>query len=110
MSDIFYIKTHDTDPAMLYDLPSGVDLTGATAVVFNMRLRNTVAPKIDRKAASIVSAASPATLRYDWADDGSDTDTSGDYEAEFEVTRADGSTATFPTYGYIDVQIGGDIA
>lgn len=108
MNDTFYLKTGDTDPAMLYDLPPGIDLTGATAVVFNMRLRGTATAKISKAAATIVSASGPATLRYDWAP--GDVDTNGDFEAEFEVTRADGSIATFPNYGFIDVQIWGDIA
>ena len=108
MNDTFYLKTGDTDPAMLYDLPSGIDLTGALGVVFNMRLRNSTTAKISRANATIVSASAPATLRYDWAP--TDVDTNGDFEAEFEVTRSDGSIATFPNFGYINVQIGGDIA
>lgn len=38
-----------------------------------------------------------------------DTDTAGRFEAEFEVTYADGAVETFPNDGFIVVQIGPDI-
>lgn len=100
----FYIKQGDTSPAILVSLlPSDTDITGAAGVVFNMRLRGTTTPVIDRKAATIVAATGPAQLNYSWAS--GDTDVAGEYEAEFEVTRADGSVETFPNDSYIDIVI-----
>lgn len=104
----FYIKKGDTSPSLLVSLtPSDVDITGAT-VVFNLRARGSAATKVDRAAAVIVSPSGPAQLRYDWL--AGDTDTAGDYEAEFEVTRGDGSIETFPNDGNIEIRITGDIA
>lgn len=109
MADIFYLKRGDTDAAILYDLlPSDVDITGATGVVFNMRPRGSTTPTIARAAAVIVSPAGPATLRYDWQ--AGDTAIAGQYLGEFEVTRADGSVATFPNDSFIQIKITGDIA
>lgn len=109
MAETFYIKKGDTSPALLVDLtPTGVDITGATAVVFNMRARNGGAVKISRAAASIVTPTNPARVRYDWT--AINTDTVGNYDGEFEVTRADGSVETFPNDSYITIQITGDIA
>lgn len=107
MSDIFYIKEGDTSPALLYTLSPTVDLTGAS-VVFNMRLRSDGSVKVSRQAAVIVSPATDGVVRYDW--DADDTDTAGEYQAEFEVTYADSTVETFPNKDFITVKIDGDIA
>lgn len=105
----FYIKQDDTSPALLVELtPSDVDITGATGVVFSMRQRGSTTAKVNRAAAALVSPAGPASLSYAW--DAADTDTAGEFEGEFEVTRSDGSIETFPNDGYIAIIITGDIA
>lgn len=109
MSDKFYIKQGDTSPALQFELlPRSVDLTGASAIVFNMWKKDTQTVKVNRGGGSIVTASGTPTVRYSW--EAEDTDTVGDFEGEFEVTFADGSIGTFPNKGYIDIVIGEDIA
>lgn len=105
----FNIKQNDTGPAMLATLQdasgAAVNLTGAS-VRFHMRSVSGGNPAVDA-AATVVTAAS-GIVRYNWAPE--DTDSVGTYQAEFEVTYADGSIETFPNDGYIAVQIVDDIA
>jgi hypothetical protein len=105
----FYIKQNDTSPAMLATLQdandAAVDLTSAS-VRFHLRPISSRTVKVDA-AATIVTAVD-GTVRYDW--DAADTDTTGSYQAEFEVTYADASIETFPNDGYIRVEIISDIA
>lgn len=72
-----------------------------TRVSFIMRKQGDPAPKID-KLATIVDA-STRRVRYEWAD--GDTDTPGQYQAEWEVVYPDGKAQTFPlkTYHSVDV-------
>lgn len=108
MSDIFKIKEGDTSPSIQYALtPTSVVLTGAS-VVFSMRDRATGTIKVNRQAATIVTATVTPTVQYDWVT--ADTDTAGTYEAEFEVTYADTTVETFPNDGFITVTITGDVA
>lgn len=107
MSDTFYIKRGDTRASLLYELfPESTDLTGAT-VRFSMRPLNGVAV-IDRAAAAIVTPTGTPSVRYDWQP--GDTATAGAFEAEFEVTYADGGVQTFPNVGFIPVRIGADVS
>lgn len=69
-----------------------VDTTGAVVV--------DAAANIDDGAAGEVS--------YDWT--AADTDTGGHFKAEWEVTFSDGTIRTFPTPGYTNVKILGDLA
>lgn len=109
MSDAgaFFIKMGDTSPSLLFDLlPSTVDLTGAT-VRFSMRTRaGTVV--VSRASAAIVTATGTPRVRYDWQP--GNTATPGLHEAEFEVTYAGGAVETFPNFGFIAVQVSGDVA
>lgn len=100
----FNIKRNDTSPALEYTLSPAVDLTAALEVRFHMRLRGGVT-KID--AAATITTANPGVVQYNFA--ATDTDTSGIYEAEFEVTYADGTIETFPNSGYLSVSIKDDI-
>jgi len=108
MQDTHYLKRGDTSPSLLYALdPASVVLTGAT-VRFNMRAKDTGTVKVNRAAATIVTATGTPTVRYDWV--GADTDTAGFFDAEFEVTYSGGAVETFPNNGFIRVHIDGDIA
>ncbi len=81
--------------------------TGRT--LFSMRPKGSNnAAVIDRQGATVVTAQDTPQVRYDW--EAADTATAGFFEAEFEVTYADGSIETFPNYGYIGVAISQDIA
>lgn len=109
MADPFRIKQGDTSPSLQYALtPTSVDLTGAT-VVFSMRpaLAGS-AVKVNRQAATIVTATGTPTVRYDWAE--GDTDTAGVFYGEFEVTYSDDTVETFPNDGFILVSIAPQVA
>jgi hypothetical protein len=58
-----------------------------------------------------ITDASGGRVEYSWLSDGSDTDTSGSYEAEVEVVNEDtGRVTTFPSDGYREIRIIEDIA
>jgi len=99
----FTIKTGDTSPALRvalkYDDCKAVNTTDAT-VTFRMREYGGTVPVID-SAGVIVTIG--GVVEYRWAE--GDTDASGSYEAEFEVTYADGTVETFPSSGYIPVEV-----
>ena len=98
------IKRGDTSPALRVALkPETVSLVGATAS-FQMRYRRG-AIKVD--ASAIIESSDPPVVRYNWS--GSDTDTSGVFDAEFRVTYADGSIETFPNNGFIVVRVKEDV-
>lgn len=104
---IFFLKRGDTSPALQYSLlPAPIVLTGAT-VRFSMRPRGSVTPTINR-AVAVIEDALAGIVRYDWQV--ANTDTPGLYEAEFEVTYADGTVETFPNSDWIIIRIEGDIA
>lgn len=115
----FEIKQNDRRPVFVVVLKDNfgeageavVDLTAATAAVFNMRAASGGAVKISRGACTISNAAG-GEVTYAWA--ATDTDTVGEYEAEVEVTWNDGKAETFPggpTAGsYFDITITDDIA
>lgn len=99
----FSIKKGDTSPALRatlrYDDCSAVNLTGAS-VRFHMRQVGSTQVLIDA-AAVVVSVA--GVVEYRWTS--LNTAAVGAYEAEFEVTYADGKIETFPSDGFISVEI-----
>lgn len=108
------MKEGDLLPALEYDVryrdrrePLAIPLD--TTVVFTMRLKgSTGTPKVNREAAAVVSSAGGTVrLRYQWQT--GDTDTAGNYEAEFELDIG-GSPMTVPTVGYIPVVVGADLS
>lgn len=106
MAEIFHLKRGDTSPALLYRLDPAVDLTGAS-IVFNMRARGG-RPVLDRVPAVIDGAPADGVVRYDWG--ATEVADPGLFEAEFEVSYADGSIETFPNSDFIVISIAGDIA
>lgn len=90
----FYIKRHDTQPPLVKNLLAAdgqpVNLATAT-VVFIMSAGPTL--KVNRRPATVTNAAA-GQVAYQWV--GADTDTSGTYDGEFEVTYAVGGIQTFP--------------
>lgn len=103
----FYIKRNDTRPEIsvtaLDDAGAAVNLTGAT-VKFFMKQNNTL--KVNGTG-SLISAAA-GTMKYQWV--AADTDTAGDYLAEFQVTFGDGRILTFPNATYINVHVITDLS
>lgn len=107
MAEIFHLKRGDTSPALRYRLDPAVNLAGAS-VVFNMRQRDGGAKIIDRVTASITGDPSDGVVGYLWS--AADTENPGRFEAEFEVTYADGAVETFPNDSFIAINIAGDIS
>ena len=108
----FPIKKGDLVPAITATLmqqvgtatPIPIDLTTASSVKFAMST-NGGTPKVDA-AATVVSAAA-GTVKYTWA--GTDTDTAGVYNAEWQIVWPSGKQ-TVPGSGYDKIVIEADIA
>jgi hypothetical protein len=109
--ETFYIKQNDTASFLTRDLKdafgSPVNVTGAS-VVFSMRVKPAGTMKITRQDGVVVNAGI-GRVRYEWASDGSDTNTADEYEGEFQVTYADGKIQTFPNDGHIPIVITDDV-
>ena len=107
----FYIKQNDTASFITRDLKdafgSPVNVTGAS-VVFSMRVKPAGTMKITRQP-SVVVTAGTGRVRYEWASDGSDTNTADEYEGEFQVEYANGKIQTFPNDGHIPIVITDDV-
>lgn len=109
MADIT-IKKDDTRPVIQRYLIQNIDgatspitLTTASSVRFIMKKSGW--PAVEG-VASIVTAAS-ACVAYKWAT--GDTASAGLYDAEFEVTWADGGYETVPNDGYFSIEIVEDL-
>lgn len=100
----FFIKQGDTLPVLsdtlTYSNGSAVNLTGAS-VNFIMRAL-TASATTTNAAATIVTPAS-GTVQYTFT--ATDSATAGTYMANWFVTFSGGTTMTFPTDGYISVNI-----
>lgn len=83
-----------------------VDLTNVDTVVFNMATAETHVAKITRAAAVVVDATD-GQVSYTFQ--AGDTDTSGWYDAEFEVTMNDGTVQSYPVPDYLTVEITDDL-
>ena len=101
----FKIKRNDRLPAYEVLLDTGSSLVGAT-VLFFMTKRGGTTPKVNGGACTIVDAAT-GRVRYEWAV--GDTDTAGTYDAEFEITYANGKKQTLPDEDYLEVTVSKDL-
>ena len=113
VASAFTIKQGDTAPALHATLTDSagtvIDVTGAT-IQFQMKLRehlgNEEVPlKVD--AAGAIVNGTGGIVKYDWV--AGDTDTEGDYAAEFRVTFAGGTIRTVPNPSFITVRVVGDV-
>lgn len=112
-SDPFLVKQNDTRPKIRWqpkqgNPPAVIPMTGATAVFSMRRMTSPNTVVISRAAATIVDAAN-GILEYTptaaWSA------TNDTYQAEFEVTFADGGIMTFPPGDkYIYILVADDIA
>lgn len=105
-TETFRIKRNDTSPTLLYqlDLADGQTLVNAT---IRFHMNDAAGTSIVDDAGSIYDATEEQ-IQYAWS--AADTVTAGIYNAEFEVTFADGSVETFPNDGYLRVRVYEDLA
>lgn len=101
----FVIKVGDTGPPIMVQCldsnGSPVDLTGATALKFKMRSARSGVVEVNATADFIDRPT--GKVQYFWVT--TDTDTSGDYQGEFNVTMSNGQIITFPNNAYIKINI-----
>lgn len=116
MAVVFHIKQHDLLPQLQATLQSkdpttgvlsAVDLSTATVIHFYMydvisglKVSANAVPNADQTNYK-------GQVTYTWQ--GTDTDTTGKYQAEFEVVWASGKRETFPNDSYISVVILADL-
>lgn len=106
----FYIKRNDTRPAIRATL-SAASIDVFTSVKFFM-YDSTGTAKVAGVTATIItqpSSSSGGVVQYQWNGAAGDTDTAGEYDAEFQVTFDDGRKETYPNNGFIKVHIGPDL-
>lgn len=103
------LKAHDRAPSIQATLSIGgspVYLGDAgTSVKFIMAKAQGGSPVVN--AAAVIADPVNGVVRYDWA--AGDTATPGNYEAEWQVTWADGKEQTFPTLSYLSITILADL-
>lgn len=112
--ETFYVKQGDLLPVIEATLKDSnaqpVPLAGCT-VKFHMRPRSGGTVKINALATKIDDNVTPSTrgiVQYPWT--GTDTDTAGNFDCEWEVTTAGGHTITFPNPGPARVVISPQLA
>jgi hypothetical protein len=93
----FSIKQNDTSPSLQATLKDAarnpIDLEGA---VVRLHMKPVDGPlKLDKEM--VIVDQNNGIVQYDWQ--AGDTDTSGTYYVEFQVTYADASVETFPNSG-----------
>ena len=103
----FDIKRNDLQPYLYVTMQSStgtaIDLTGAT-IVATMKDIESGTLKINRQSAGVTAtSASTGAVQYEWQS--GDTDTTGNYHFEFEVTPASGGKFTLPTRKSLVVNI-----
>lgn len=97
---IGYVNSASDDSALASAL---ADVS--TVVTFIMKSQGGGAVKVNA-AADIVDAAT-RTIRYQWI--AADVDTEGTFDAEWQVVWPDGKPETFPTAGYLEIEIVADL-
>lgn len=108
----FTIKRNDLLPALevvLRDADGNpVDLTNATSCVFHMRNTDDKTMKVTDGPCQFDSDRTTGKVTYAWS--GTDTDTAASFVGEFQVTWSGGKIQTFPSIGYIDIDVVEDLA
>lgn len=114
------MKQNDTAPALVQTLTipgttRPLDLTDVVEVRFIMRLPGRSRAKVD-DVATVLQVVDPLTrllvrqgqVQFPWV--AGDTDTTGVFNAEFEITWRDGTRQTWPEDGYLQIVISADLA
>lgn len=108
----FTIKRGDLYPELIVILrdvnKDPVDLTAAIAIGFHMKDALTDALIIEDGACAKDADPTTGEVTYTWLS--GDTDTAGIYLGEFEVLWPNSKTQTFPSKGYVVLEIEEDIA
>lgn len=106
---IYHVKQNDTKEPLASTLTdsngNAVVLTGAT-VVFHMRIFGAATSKVS--AAATIVSATLGQVKYTWT--GTDLDTPGEYEGEFQVAFSDATIQSFPNAGGLIVFVHPEIA
>jgi hypothetical protein len=110
----FTLKKNDTRPMFVAALrdkagtgaEEPLDLTGATEVLFLMRLESATGPLVVTGTAEVTDAEE-GVVQYEWSV--GDTEISGTFVAEFQITWADGGIETVPNDGYVSIVITDDL-
>ena len=105
----FQIKQKDTLPALQINVKTRgyldsivpFNLSAVTACTFSMM--DSCGSLQISSVSAVISSISGGTIQYNWID--GDTDNTGVYKAEFELTFSGGTKITIPTIGTIDVYI-----
>jgi len=105
----FTIKANDRKPDLvvlcLDAAGAAVDLTTASSVKLIMSSSVGATPKVD--AAATITDAATGEVTYAWQ--AGDTDTPGRYIGEIEVTWSVGVVQTFPSDGFLDIRVAGEL-
>ncbi len=103
------IKRHDRRPYFRFQLLADgapvPGLDGSESIQFLMRLKGSAAPKVN--AAATWLDVSQAIGEYRWAP--GDTEDAGEFEAEVELTWANGEKETWPNNQYYPVKVYEDV-
>lgn len=110
MANEFSIKRNDTKPFIKANLQdatgSAVDLTNATGIFFNLATNDNTYTAV-LSGASLTSGttngSTAGVVEYQW--NAGDTNRSGNYLGEFEVTYTDGTISTFPADHSLRIKI-----
>lgn len=109
MAERFTIKQGDLEPPLAVVLRDGegnpVDLSLALAVRVIIERRNETL--VDGPAVIADQTGNPGLVSRPWQT--GETNTSGTYQAEFEVMWPGNRPQTFPTKGYVQIVIGKDL-
>lgn len=106
----FEIKRNDLRPHFRVQLTQNgapADLTGAVAARFIMKATSTL--KVNRQTMTFIDKPT-GVVEYAWG--ATDTDTTGEYNAEVEIDWGGAPTEyqTFPSKGYFAISISDDLA
>lgn len=110
MAEKYIMKQHDLEPSLEVQLLDGltpIDLTSATDVLFIMKNRKGIKATGSMTIADQTILDNRGLARYDWSL--GDTDTSGQYNAEVQVTWPGPRPQTFPADAYMLVDVQKDL-